>query len=253
VWFRYANLKDPIDLAKNNILLYYLTWFTSMSGRRDFVVLVHETANSLRQPRAVWVLPPEYNLRMFRIPPVGYDRDFPDSGGLQFVDMVDMYNGPFDRYDWKLLGKRELYIPYNSFRLSDGHLIYPQLLQPHHIDQNHTRYELHRVWVVEASERNGHTHAFGKRRFYVDEDSWNVVLVENEDHQGRLWRFQEGHLLPNYVQQAANCAPTITYDLKNGQYFINRLLAEDPPPHYDLDHLTESEFQPAAVQARYSH
>ena len=84
--------------------------------------------------------------------------------------------------------------------------------------------------MIEATEREGKKHSFGKRVFYVDEDSWNVVLVENYDREGNLWRFQEGHLLPIYTVQAANCAPVITYDLKDGRYFINRLLAEDVPP-----------------------
>src|SRR3546814_8761073 len=105
--------------------------------------------------------------------------------------MLDMYNGAFDRYVWKLVGKRELYIPYNSYRLSDGRDKYAQLLTPKFFNPADTRYELHRVWQIEATERDGKRHSFGTRTFYVDEDSWNVVLVENEDHDGRLWRFQE--------------------------------------------------------------
>jgi hypothetical protein len=215
------------------------------------VVLVHETANSLKDPRGIWVLPPGYRNKLFRIPPVGYDQPFPGSGGLYFIDMVDMYNGLFDRYVWKLIGKRELYIPYNAYRLSDGSLKYAALLKPGHIDQSQTRYELHRVWVIEANERGGARHSFGKRVFYLDEDSWNVVLVENYDHGGALWRFQEGHLLPNYGIGAANCAPVVTYDLHDGRYFANHLLAEDAVPSFNLADIRESEFTPASVQVHY--
>src|SRR3546814_7749878 len=87
--------------------------------------MVHETANSLKQPRGIWVIPPGVP-KMFRVPPVGYDQPFPGSEGLLFLDMLDMYNGAFDRYVWKLVGKRELYIPYNSYRLSDGRDKYAQ-------------------------------------------------------------------------------------------------------------------------------
>jgi tetratricopeptide (TPR) repeat protein len=119
--FRYANLADPVDLSRQNILLYYLTWFSRAArGGADYV-LVHETANQLQNARAIWVIP-EGIPRMFRVPPVGYDQPFPGSAGMQFVDMVDMYNGLFDRYVWKLIGKREIYIPYNDYRLSDGSL-----------------------------------------------------------------------------------------------------------------------------------
>ncbi|TXH05177.1 MAG: DUF1329 domain-containing protein [Nevskiaceae bacterium] len=248
---RYANLKNPSNLSTEKILLYYLTWFGKTKADIDFLALVHESANSLKQPRNIWVAPPKIP-KMFRIPPVGYDQPFPGAEGIQFIDMVDMYNGAFDRYVWKLTGKHELYLPYNSYRIGDGRYKYDQLLTPKHFYQPATRYELHRVWVIEATEREGKKHSFGKRVFYVDEDSWNVVLVENYDRDGNLWRFQEGHLLPVYTVQAANCAPVITYDLKDGRYFINRLLAEDVPPQFDLP-MTETEFNPDGVRARYVH
>ncbi|MDB5986170.1 MAG: hypothetical protein JWR16_1223, partial [Nevskia sp.] len=222
VLFRYGNVRDPVNIAEHNILLYYLTWFAKGANGIDFVALVHETANSLKDARAIWVIPQGIP-KMFRVPPIGYDQPFPGSGGLYFIDMVDMYNGLFDRYVWKLTGKRELYIPYNAYRINDGNYKYSQLLTPNHFNQQATRYELHRVWVIEATERGGTHHSFGKRMFYIDEDSWNVVLVENYDHDGKLWRFQEGHLLPFYDIQSSNCAPVVTYDFNYGRYFANRL------------------------------
>ncbi|MEC9362760.1 MAG: DUF1329 domain-containing protein [Pseudomonadota bacterium] len=250
VWFRYGNTDDPVDLSKQNILLYYLTWFGKTRNEVDFLALVHESANSLENPRNIWVLPPGIP-RMFRVPPVGYDQPFVGSDGLMFIDMVDMYNGAFDRYVWKLLGKRELYIPYNGFRIGDGSHTYDALLTPHHFNQEATRYELHRVWVIEATERSGKRHSFGTRTFYVDEDSWNVVLVENEDRSGQLWRFQEGHLLPFYDGAFANTAPMLVYDFKDGRYFASRLSAEDRPPEYGVP-MRDAEFVPAAVRARYA-
>ncbi|TXI00080.1 MAG: DUF1329 domain-containing protein, partial [Rhizobium sp.] len=248
---RYANLKDPANLSSENILLYYLTWFGKTRNDYDFLVLVHESANSLKQSRNIWVAPPGIP-KMIRIPPVGYDQPFPGSESIMFIDMVDMYNGAFDRYVWKLTGKHEMFLPYNSYRISDGRYKYDQLLTPKHFNQVATRYELHRVWVIEATEREGKKHSFGKRVFYVDEDSWNVVLVENYDRSGNLWRFQEGHLLPVYKVQAANCAPVITYDLKDGRYFVNRLLSEDVPAEYDVP-MKAGEFTSDSVKARYVH
>jgi len=250
VLYRYANLKNPADMKASNILLYYLTWFGSSANDVDFTALVHETANSEQDNRDVWVIPPKIP-KMFRIPPVGYDQPFPGSDGIQFIDMVDMYNGAFDRYVWKLKGKREMLIPYNAHRISSGAWKYPQLLKPRHFNQDATRYELHRVWVIEATERGGKRHLFGTRTFYVDEDSWNVVMVENEDREGRLWRFQEGHLVTLYENLSTNCLPVITYDLKDGRYFINRLLGEDVPPREVAD-MKEGEFLPASVRARYT-
>lgn len=251
VYYRYGNIADPVDIGQKNILLYYLTWFGKSAARKDFLALVHETADTTRGARNVWALPLDIG-RMFRIPPVGYDQPFPGSEGLQFVDMVDMYNGAFDRYVWKLVGKREMLVPYNNYRIGDGRYRYEQLIKPGYLNPEATRYEMHRVWVVEATERGGKSHSFGKRVFYVDEDSWNVVLVENYQRDDRtLWRFQEGHLLALYDAQYANCLPVVTYDFKDGRYFINRLIAQEPPPQYDLPGLKDGDFAPDAVKTRY--
>ncbi|MGQ0618350.1 MAG: DUF1329 domain-containing protein [Panacagrimonas sp.] len=247
-YFRYGNTADPVDLASQNILLYYLLRFTGV-GLNNLVALAHETANSEKDARAIWVGPPG-TAKLFRIPPVGYDQPFPATEGMYYVDMIDMYNGAFDRYVWKLVGKREMILPYNGYRMSDGSRQYADLLTPGHLNPDATRYELHRAWVIEATERGGKKHSFGLRVFYLDEDSWNVVLVENHDRSGKLWRFQEGHLLPQYDVQAANCVPVITYDLLDGRYFASRLVAQEPPARYDVP-MNKSEFNPASVQAKY--
>ena len=252
VLFRYANVKKPADIEDENILVYGITFVgdrvTDTSA--EFVVLFHETANSLKKARGIWVLLAKVG-RMFRLPPLGYDQPMFGTEGLYYIDMIDMYNGAFDRYVWKLVGKRELYIPYNAYRLSDGSQTYAQQLTWPAFSADQARYELHRVWVVEATERGGKQHAFGKRIFYVDEDSWNVVLVENQDHGGRLWRFQEGHLLSSYDVLNTNSYPIVTYDLKDGRYFVHRLLAEDPPLQFNVPKMPEGEFLPAAVQRKY--
>lgn len=251
VLYLYANLEQPGDLSKENILLYYLTHFASNSGELAFTALVHESANSLERERSIWVIPKGIS-KMFRIPPVGYDNPFPGSGGLAFVDMVDMYNGAFDRYDWKILGKREVLLPYNAYRLNDRSAPNARLLQAGHMNQADARYELHRVWLIEANERGGKRHSFGARRFYLDEDTWNVVLVENYDRKGQLWRFQEGHLLQDYGQLWSNSMPVVTYDLKDGRYFINRLTNDDPWPERNAPAPMPRDFRPATVKAKYS-
>lgn len=250
VYFRYGNLEDPSDIARNNILLYYLTWFSRDPSGVNFLALAHETANSAEGRRAVWVMPPRAN-RLFRVPPVGYDQPFPGSDAIYFVDMLDMYNGAFDRYVWRLVGKRELIVPYNNFKLVDGSVERESLLRPKHPNPDALRYERHRVWVVEATQREGTSHTFGKRVFYVDEDSWNVVLVENYDNDDRLWRVQEGHLLPLYDVQAANAMPVVTYDLRDDRYFINRMIDRTDPPQYDVPGIRAGDFLPSAVRARY--
>lgn len=251
VMFRYGSLKDPVDIAQKNILLYGITSISEGPRAADFVALFHETADSIKSPRNIWVLIVKLG-KLLRIPPVGYDQPFPGSEALQFIDMVDMYNGAFDRYVWKLTGKKELIIPYNGYRASDGSMKYEQLMQPRYLNPDALRYELHRVWVIEATERGGKSHAFGKRIFYVDEDSWNVVLVENEDRDGNLWRFQEGHLVQLYDLQAMTAMPSVTYDLKDGRYFVTRLFSEEKNGFQYNIPMKESEFYPSNVQAKYT-
>ena len=249
VYFRYGNVADPVDIAEKNILLYGITSISENGRSPEFVALFHEPSDSAKNPRNIWVLLTKIG-KMLRIPPIGYDQPFPASEGLEFIDMVDMYNGAFDRYVWKLIGKRELFIPYNSYRMADGSLKNNELLRVNHLNPQSARYERHRVWVIEATERGGKRHVFGKRTFYVDEDSWNISLVENADRDGRLWRFQEGHLMQMYDCPCVTAVPTVTYDLKDGRYFANRLFSDDRWFVYGQG-MTDAEFLPARVRAQY--
>jgi hypothetical protein len=252
VLFRYGNAAKPADIEDENIIAYGVTFVGERvtDTMADFVVLFHESANSIKKARAIWVLLGKVG-RMLRLPPLGYDQPMFGTEGIYYIDMIDMYNGAFDRYVWKLVGKRELYIPYNAYRLVDGSQKYAQQLTWPTFNAQNARYELHRVWVIEATERGGKSHAFGKRTFYVDEDSWNVVLVENQDRAGKLWRFQEGHLVTSYEVGSTNAYPIVTYDFKDDRYFVHRLLAEDPPLQFNVA-MREAEFLPASVSAKYS-
>ena len=96
VLFRYGNTQQPSNLAEDNVLLYFLGKYFTPNNALSFVVLVHETANVEKGARGIWVIPPNVP-KMFRIPPVGYDQPYPGSEAIYFVDMLDMYNGAFDR------------------------------------------------------------------------------------------------------------------------------------------------------------
>ena len=62
-----------------------------------------------------------------------------------------MMNGAPDRYNWKLIGKKEMYIPYNSYELGSPNLTYKDIHTKGHMNQDYARYELHRVWEIEAT------------------------------------------------------------------------------------------------------
>lgn len=102
------------------------------------------------------------------------------------ADTVDVYNGAPDHYEWALLGKREMLVPYNSYAVHQKGLAYGDILKSRFINPDLLRYELHRVWVVEATLRKGFSHPYAKRRFYFDEDSWQILAADIYDKDGVL-------------------------------------------------------------------
>jgi hypothetical protein len=97
--------------------------------------------------------------------------------GADVFDDVYVFNGPMDRWDWKLIGKKEMYVPYNAYKAVYESKV-KELFTPKHVNPSCVRWELHRVWVVEATLKPGKRHLYKKRRFYLDEDSWRAVAAE---------------------------------------------------------------------------
>src|SRR5207302_332554 len=85
-----------------------------------------------RDRRRAWVYNPGQR-RVRRAPNVAFDNPGTNSDNLRTSDQFDMYNGSPERYEWKLVGKKEMYVPYNAYRLQDGKLKYGELLQKNHI------------------------------------------------------------------------------------------------------------------------
>ncbi|WP_395505566.1 DUF1329 domain-containing protein [Ectopseudomonas hydrolytica] len=218
---------DPAN--PGNVLFYYKQLVTAPSRLSGDVLLVHETLNQVKEPRLAWL----YNAgqrRVRRAPQVSYDGPYPASEGQRVADNQDMFNGAPDRYDWKLVGKREIYIPYNSYRLDGADLKYADIVKPGHINPELTRYELHRVWQVEATLKPGERHIYAKRVFFVDEDSWQIALADHYDARGTLWRVAEGHLSPIYDLQIPWLGTEALYDLINGRYIVSGMHNEEKEP-----------------------
>ncbi|GLZ88036.1 hypothetical protein Pres01_40870 [Metapseudomonas resinovorans] len=218
---------DPAN--PGNVLFYYKQLVTAPARLAGDVVLVHETLNQVKEPRMAWI----YNAgqrRVRRAPQISYDGPYPASEGQRVADNLDMYNGAPDRYDWKLVGKREVYIPYNSFKLDAANLKYADIVKPGHINSDLTRYELHRVWQVEATLKPGERHVYAKRVFYIDEDTWQIALADHYDSRGTLWRTAEGHMEPMYDLQIAWLGTEALYDLINGRYIVSGMRNEEKQP-----------------------
>jgi len=124
--------------------------------------------------------------RVRRAPNVGFDTPDFVASGANFFDEAFGGIGSLERFDWKLLGKKEMYIPYNTnklFMVPDA-----EAMGPNHLKTENLRWELHRVWVVEATVKAGKRHAVSRRMFYTDEDTWQTALLDGWDGQGKLWR-----------------------------------------------------------------
>jgi hypothetical protein len=208
--------------------------------------MVHETLDQVKESRRAWV----YNTgqrRVRRAPQVAYDNPGTASDGMRTSDQLDMFNGGIDRYDWKLVGKKEVYVPYNSYKLHSDSLKVADIVTPMHINQEHTRYELHRVWVVEATLKEGKRHIYAKRRFYVDEDSWAVLVVDQYDNRGRLWRVSEGHSINYYDILSFWSTLEVHMDLLSGRYLAHGLDNENEM--YDFSYRSKpGDYTPAALR-----
>ena len=215
----------------NNVGIYFLQTITSPPRLAGLITLVHETMDQVNEPRRAWQYNPGQR-RLRRAPNVGYDNPGTGADGLRTNDQFDMYNGATDRYSWKLIGKKEIYVAYNAYEIHSDKVKYKDFLRKGHLNQDLSRYELHRVWVVEANVRPSTTHVYKKRMFYIDEDSWQILAVDNFDARGSLWRVQEGQFVQAYdgprEQLAPGYAIETVYDLQSGRYLTLSMNNEEP-------------------------
>ncbi len=231
-----------------NVMAYFEQKVTAPARLAGTILMVHETLDQVKESRRAWV----YNTgqrRVRRAPQVAYDNPGTASDGMRTSDQLDMFNGAIDRYDWKLVGKREVYVPYNSYKLHSDSLKVADIVTPMHINQEHSRYELHRVWVVEATLKEGKRHIYAKRRFYVDEDSWAVLVVDQYDNRGRMWRVSEGHSINYYDILSFWSTLEVHMDLLSGRYLAHGLDNENEM--YDFSYRSKSgDYTPAALRRR---
>lgn len=240
---------DPATMKDNNILFYFKQDVVSPARLAGNVLLVHETLNQVKEPRKAWI----YNAgqrRVRRAPQVAYDGPGTASDGMRTSDNFDMYNGAPDRYDWKLVGKKEIYIPYNSYKLNSPKLKYDDIIKAGHINQDHTRYELHRVWHVEATLKKGQRHIYAKRTFYIDEDTWQATEIDHFDGRGQLWRVAEAHNIFFYDTMVPWYTIEALYDLQSGRYLALGLDNEEPADKtYEFGFTRkEKDYTPAALR-----
>lgn len=248
VGFRELRVSDQdFDQRSDNHLVSFLGFYTTPATLEGTVYLVHEPIDQVKASRAAWI----YNAgqrRVRRAPDLSYDSISDGTEGMRTTDQYDAYNGAPDRYEWKLVGKKEIYVPYNTYRISDKRTKYASVIQKHSVNSDLMRYELHRVWVVEGTLKAGSKHVYGKRTFYVDEDSWSVLLEDAYDSRGQLWRVGVHGVVQYYDAQVPHYRINIWHDLSNGGYLASTLDNEVKEPWKFGVKGKWSDFQPDALR-----
>jgi hypothetical protein len=245
--FQYGNCSKPPAQREPNKVLNYLQITTAPARLAGQILLVHETVNQVKEPRSAWTYNPGQR-RVRLAPNVGYDNPGTAADGLRTNDDFGMYNGATDRYNWKLVGKKEMYVPYNSYRLTDPALKYSDLLKPGHLNQDLARYELHRVWVVDATLKPGVSHIYSRRTFYIDEDSWAVLAIDKYDGRGQLWRYAEQHNENWYNVPMFFGTVEVHNDLQSRRYIAMGLRNEEKVIYQPLKR-TAGDYTPANLRA----
>ena len=230
----------------DNTLLYYRYQVTAPARLSGTSLVVQDPLDQVLTTRRAWRYSPS-DRRVRRLPSLAYDSIQPDTSALATADVVDIYNGAPDRYEWTLVGKQEMLVPYNSYAVHQQGIDYNQIVGPSTLNPELLRYELHRVWVVDADLRTGYSHPYEKRRFYIDEDSWLILATDLIDAKGELAGLQEVHPINYYEVPMFNSTLEALYHLKTGNYFVDGL--DNNEAMYDFEYvMSPQDFTPQALR-----
>lgn len=207
-----------------------------------------EFFNHRTDPRQSWRYDPGTR-RVRQSPEYGFDMQFPGTGGSITVDEVRIFNGSGQRYNWSIVGKQEMYIPANTYRIHSNDLSYDELLQPNHANPEHMRYELRRVWVLEANLKDNYRHLYTKRHMYIDEDSWLMIMADNYDARGGLWRTSMMNYFYAPEAETWQAGVGLYHDLLARSYLAFNLINEQPRGYIlNRGDLSSRDFGPEAAR-----
>jgi hypothetical protein len=192
--------------------------YTGPARRAGEALMAIDSVNPTVQPRRAWqYLPGQRRVKL--APDLSYDTPNAGTAGTSTYSDAFVFNGALDRFDWKLVGKKEMYVPYNGYKL-----MYAKDLKPattaHHVNPDYMRWELHRVWVVEGTLNQGARDIYGKRVFYLDEDSWVALAADQYDARGQLYRSTLANMTYSYDVNAVNVDNYVFHDFSSGAYSL---------------------------------
>ncbi|GAB5451670.1 MAG: DUF1329 domain-containing protein [Halioglobus sp.] len=247
--YPYVNPDNKVGMEEAELghwAAYVMTEVHKPVRDKGTITSIFEPYDYVTHAREAWRYLPG-SRRVRRAPTVGYDT--PDGpGGFITVDDTLGFNGAMDRFTWTLVGKQELYVPFHNYKFDEPGLSYETLLPPFHANPDYIRYEKRRLWVVEANLREGARHIYGKRRFYVDEDSWNIVMTENYDGRGELWKVVLINSIYEYNVQGYTNRSMMFHELRAGGYIVIRLVNDSDPLDLTAEPKGEAYYSPTNVR-----
>ncbi|HSW24330.1 MAG TPA: DUF1329 domain-containing protein [Burkholderiaceae bacterium] len=198
--------------------------YTGPARRAGEALMLVDPLDIGTKDRRAWsYLPGQRRVKV--APDLSHDTPNPGTAGTTTFDDTFIFNGSMERFDFKLVGKKEMLVPYNAYAA-----VYQakqdDLLKPKHLNPDLVRWELHRVWVVEATLKEGKRHVYGKRVFYLDEDSWMALASDAYDGRGQLYRAGFAYMAPSYDLPAPYTDMFGHYDLITGMYALTGFIAE---------------------------
>jgi hypothetical protein len=249
---RYNYYADP-QLTPADINNRQFVWMGTWSAPAQFNgsgFSMTNTIDQIKQPREGFVFNPNIR-KVVRTTPsmTTYDGPLSTSAGLRQNDNMFLFSGAPDRYDWKLNGQREIYVPYNAYKASSTSNDAADLMTKNHLNPDFMRYELHRVWVIEATAKPGINMTFSRRTFYADEDSWIFLEADLYDNQKELVKTQHAFIKNYYEAPACVFEFDVMYDLQSGRYNVDHIKNEFGPADLDYD-LEPGDFGSSALKRK---
>ena len=240
---------DEIGKPMGGLMAYSLSGALLPERDRGTYTASQEPVNFAQNKRLAWQYDPGTR-RVRQLPTYGFDSPAGGTSGKMTIDQDRLMNGDPSRYEWKLLGKKEMYIPANAYRVHSNTVKYADLLQNGHANPDLIRYELHRVWVLEGTLKEGYRHAYGKRVLFIDEDNWQASMADYYDTRGELWQHAFINHFYAFDLNAWQAGVSFYHDLNSGGYVGYNLIQEREKSYVlNAGGLTPDMFTPAALRS----
>jgi hypothetical protein len=214
-----------------------------MTGLTDYL-------DPTEKPRKAWSYTPGQR-RVKLSPEFAYDTPVASMGGVTLFDELFVFSGKMDRFDFKLVGKKEMIIQYNGYKNAYDCPTVEKALKAQHVNPECERWELHRVWAVEATIKPGQRHAYSKRTYYFDEDLSGAANYDAYDQNGQLYRTLFQTAAPMYDKSIPYASKNVVYDFNKGMYaYVNDVMVGGFKVTPTAQ--SERELNPEAIVARES-